>query len=272
MALTTISPFCFAQYRAQTATFASWLADYVQHTPIRGETGWVSWFSSHSGGWPGGVLGRAQYHMYLNHVLTGTNAQLISLVNQIIVVFHRMPSTSQYPLSSAQHIRRALRVLQSETANSPWTPRQIYDLDSGCRIAPISKAYQMLDPHKWTIYDSRVAYALARLVELFWGQNGAQVNPQLLRFPIPDRRSPPLGWTRPRGFPSAGGGHQGHLAFVYSSWLLRQVAEILRSNLRVYRSPPTAQNPSPARILPLNPNWHVYHLEMALWMLGDKPF
>jgi len=275
MALGLIEPFCYERYCTKTLTFADWVVNYVQRNQIRGQTGWISWFTSFQGGWAvgksgqGGVLGRAKYHTALQKATISDDVCLISFVNQIIVGFHGMSERSAYPLSFASYIRKSLQVLQCETANSPWTPQQISDLDDGCRIAAISKMYQIFDPHKWTIYDSRVAYALARLVELFWAQNHIEVNADLLRFPIPSRRNPPKGWIRPKGFPAAGSGRQGHLAFVYASWLLRQMAEILRSNPQ-YGYPPTVQVPD--TYYPLNPNWQVYHLEMALWMLGDQPF
>ena len=272
MALSVINPFCYDQYQTLIAQFASWLADYVQSTTINGRTGWISWFTSHSG-WvevlrSGGVLGRATYHTTLQCGMSGNDdVCLISLVNQIIVHFHGMPKQSAQRLTSAPNIRRSLQVLQHETDNLAWTQQQKDDLNDGCRIAPISKVYQMLDPHKWTIYDSRVAYALARLVELFYAQNSTMAIPDFLRFPVPPRFNPPKGWRRPFG--GVNTKRQGHLAFVYASWLLRKVADILRSNSQ-YGDPPTMQNP--AICFPLNPDWQVYHLEMALWMLGDKQF
>ena len=62
---------------------------------------------------------------------------------------------------------------------------------------------------------------------------------------------------------------QASLAFIYASWLLRLVSEILNTNSK-YGYPPTIEHHE--RWLPLSANWAVYNVEMALWMIGDKEF
>jgi len=189
---------------------------------------------------------------------------MIKTVNEIM----KWGGMTPYSLSFAGDIRKALHVLQHETQNSAWISGCLANLDTGGTIASMSKVYEMFDPQKWTIYDSRVACALACLVRRFWTANNKEVDDDILRFPVPGRKN--KGWRRPQGFPAVSGGHQGSLAFVYASWLLRQVAEILRNNPTKYDAPPTVGQPT--KCSPLHANWQVYHLEMALWMLGDKVF
>jgi hypothetical protein len=273
MALSEISPFCYQEYVRRTQRFASWTASFVQNSSIYGRAGWVAQFRSYTysrpGGssgtppWQEGVLKRAEFHKKLVRTLAGGNGVMIGTVNEIM----KWGGLEPYPLSFAGDIREALHVLQHETKSSPWTPEDLANLDAGGTIASLSKVYEMFDPHKWTIYDSRVATALACLVRHFWTGNNKEVDSDILCFPVPRRHK--VGWRPPQGFPTVRGGHQGSKAFVYASWLLRQVAEILRNNPK-YGAPPTMGQPR--AYSPLDANWQVYHVEMALWMLGDKEF
>ena len=275
MALNPIKPFCYETYHYKTEEFAHWLINYVETNKIHGLTGWIAWFTNFGWGkclnggpaWERGVVNRARYHDKLKSVLNNSDNHLISVVNEIIVDWHGMGKDSSYPLKFAPGIRKALHLLRNEIENSAWIPKQIDDLDTGGTIASMSKIYQMIDPHKWTIYDSRVATGLACLVRRFWSGCGEENDSDLIRFCVPSRKIP--GWKKPVGFPSCSGSRQGCLGFIYASWLLRQVAEIMRSDSK-YGIPPTVEIQN--TIQQLDGNWQVYHLEMALWMLGDKEF
>jgi len=275
MALDLIEPFCYQEYHARTQDFASWLANHVQANAICGRTGWIAWFQTFgfnkcgSGPiWKRGVLNRAKYHKKLKGSLCNNNDHhLIRVVNEIIIKLHGMGAKSSCTLKDAPRIREALNLLKSESGNLGWSPQKLYNLR---RIAPMSKVYQMLDPHRWTIYDSRVATALACLVRRFWYVSGQEINSELMQFIyfcVPSRHN--AQWSRPKGFHGCTTSRQACLAFIYASWLLRQVAEIMRSDSK-YGVPPTIN--MQYAIQPLDGNWQVYHLEMALWMLGDSEF
>lgn len=270
MALDLIEPFCYREYRARTRNFASWLANHVQSNETHGRTGWIAWFMSFASKkhpniprWREGVLGRTRYPAKLRDSLDD-NDVLIRMVNEIIVDFHKMGKPRGYPVKFADEIREALTALENELDDLAWSPEKLYDVGT---MASMSKVYQMLDPHRWTIYDSRVATALACLVRRYWDESGQEMDSGLIRFPVPSRQI--RGWKRPQGFHSCSGSRQACLGFIYASWLLRQIAEVMRSELR-YGIPPTADIEH--AIQPLDGNWQVYHLEMALWMLGDENF
>jgi|GEM_PF-3411142 len=273
MALSEISPFSYNTYAGRTKGFASWMADFVQSNTIHGRTGWVGQFSSYewpphsSNTWKVGVLQRAKFYRGLVPSLNNNNRHMMKAVNQIRK--WGIPNSKPYQLRRAADIRKALNVLQSELVNSPWNQKDLGNfLHTPGTIASMSKVYEMFDPHKWTIYDSRVANALACLVRKFWTKNNnKEVDADILCFPVPPRRK--VGWQPCEGFHGVTTRRQDCLAFVYASWLLRQVAEILRNNPK-YGVPPTMGQPS--KCSPLDANWQVYHLEMALWMLGDKKF
>jgi hypothetical protein len=272
MELVEVSPFCCKEYQRRTKGFVSWVVTFVQANNIHGRIGWGPQFESyiysrHGGScdepvWLRGVLRRAEFHRKLLNSIDD-DSSLMGVVNDIM----DWGGMRQYSSGFAPSIRKALYILKSERDDKPWIVERIADLDAGDRIAPISKVYQMFDPHKWTIYDSRVAVALACLVRRFWTENGEEVNSDLLRFPIPPRRR--KDWHPPAGFQVIGGGHRGSLAFLYASWLLRLVAEILRADPK-YSYPAMIKHAN--RIAPLDASWQVYHVEMALWMMGDKDF
>ena len=273
MALSTITPFCYKEYRRRTGEFASWVANHVQSNEIHGRTGWLRQLQSYDYAksycgrgqllWSRGVAKRAEMHTSLRSNLDRDDT-LIDEVNRIVVDWGHMKG---YGLKFAPLIRKALDILRDETEDATWALETTADLDAGNRIAPISKVYHMFDPHRWIIYDSRVATALACLVRRFWNEKGQEVDAELLRFPCPPRRGER--WSRPKGFPGCGGGLQGSLGFVYASWLSRQVAEYLKGNSR-FGTPPIVETPFVR--LSLQPDWQVYHIEMVLWMLGKSDF
>lgn len=275
MALSQIQPFDCSSYLHRLSDVPDWIADHIQETKINGRTGWREHFEKytysrcvslgHQPLWLEGVQKRAHFTRQLTSNLNDDVA-LMKVVNEIMD-WGRM---RQYPPEFAPAIRKALNVLQTRGGNSTWTPQQMSELDTGGTIASMSKVFAMFSPHEWTIYDSRVATALACLVRNFWGEasKGEEVNANLLRFPVP----PPRGESRqrPKGFPAVIYGKQGSLAFIYASWLQRRVAEILRTNSNKYGCPPTTERA--ANIAPLDADWQVYHVEMALWMMGAEKF
>lgn len=277
MALEQIEPFCYRTYRDKTQDFALWLTNYVQINKIYGRVGWIAWFKNYKSSWyPSGpiplkgVLQRAEFHRKLKASYDHYNRsddykRFMDVVNEIMDWgnMDRYPSDSD----SAEGIRWALYVLWNEKENLAWPPEHKDGLRTG-RIAAMSKLYEMFDPHKWTIYDSRVATALACLVQHFWKESGEEKDSEYLRFCIPARKNK-RDWKRPEGFRGCTTHLQACLAFIYASWLLRQIAEIMRSDLR-YGIPPTVKIQH--AIQPLDGNWQVYHVEMALWMLGDSSF
>lgn len=271
MDLSEIRPFSYGHFCERVGDFAQWMTEYVQNNRIHGYTGWAAQFkryqySRRKGNWKDGVSERRQLHVELHEALKGgSNERLLKVVNDIVVRFGGVKAP--YELQKMPSLRKALATLSNEANRSQWTIKALQDFTPN-RVTSFSKVYEMFNPHKWTIYDARVATAVVCLVWHFWEEKGQEMKPEILRFPVPRRNK--KNWQRPypNKFPR-GKIHQRPLAFIYASWLARQAADILRSNSK-YGCPSTVQNPR--KYYPLNANWQVYHVEMALWMLGDSSF
>jgi len=201
----------------------------------------------------------------------GSEQDLLNVANSIVIDWGGINRRFKYKTEDVPGIQVALTVLVNETINSEWFTKYVDYLNftHNPRIAAHSKIYETFEPNKWTIYDSRVAAALVCLVYKYWEQEEQAIASGVLQLPVPPRNL--LGWQRPHPseFPAVNNVHQASLAFVYASWLLRSVAEILRSRPQ-YGYPPTMEHAE--RYSPLDPNWQVYHVEMALWMMGNKEF
>jgi hypothetical protein len=281
MKLEPVNPFDYHQYCHRILVFAEWMTEYVQKNKIDGYIGWLDQFkrykyNSGRGSWKDGVKDRCDFHKKLTSIVSkSNNQQLVNIANSIILDFGGIPERYKYELKDAGGIRQALVILSNETNKSglftPPSIESLFNFTPRHRIASHSKIYEMFDPHKWAIYDARVATALVCLVWQFWKQKGVKIEPASLTFPVPSRNK--RNWKRPHPdeFPRLYGYKKGQasLAFIYCSWLLRLVAEILRADPK-YSCPATTEHAN--EIAPLDANWQVHHVEMALWMLGDKEF
>ena len=136
-------------------------------------------------------------------------------------------------------VARSLSILDALATSDAAPPTDL----CGTRIAAVSKVYAMYDLRRWVIYDSRVAWALASLLDEWTGDS---VGP-LIGFPQPQGRN---GQPFP-GVPAGASARQGALAFVYASWLSQSIATHI-----------DAVCPDPA-------GWSAIHVEMALFTIGD---
>ena len=116
------------------------------------------------------------------------------------------------------------------------------------RVASTSKVYASVDLKSWVIFDSRVARALALIIN-----HVGTLDPRFFRLPQPPDRGHK---RRVEGFPvlSSASSKQATLAFLYSSWLCRAVADSLNA---VGTSTPMG-------------GWTVHRVEMALFTAGAR--
>jgi hypothetical protein len=273
MALAMVNPFTYAAYCQQIQEFAEWMTEYVQKNKINSIKGWVAHFTSyHPGCWQSGVKTRRDFHKTITASL-GTDQSLLNVANKIVVGFGGI--NRPYKINGLAGIRGALVILFNEKSNPAWFKKNkdhlCFSLNTP-RISSHSKLYEMFDPNKWTIYDSRVATALVCLVHKYWSGKGHNTASGYLSFPVPPRNLRGRPWQRPypNQFPGVNTHQQAVLSFIYASWLLRKVAEILNADPKKYGCPPTIQHPG--LWAPLDAKWAVYSVEMALWMMGDKKF
>lgn len=209
-------------------------------------TKWLEWFGTYS--WRGadadcGIRARFRFHRTLAAALgPGAPAQAFPAVVGEILEWGGMQPLDDTDL---EYTKKTMLLLQNpDDAAFAVDHEQVW----GRRIASTSKVYAMSDPRRWTIYDSRVAAAVQVLVAAHLGD--ADLPPLL------DFRQPPG-----RG----GGGpitpNQRRRGFLRTSRVLRQATAMLDA-AGVPRPAPAAGCPDDTG------GWQVYHLEMALFMLG----
>ena len=275
--LKSINPFNYEQYCSEILDFPLWMVKYVQRNSINSCTGWVKHFEQYNftgeKTWDMGVKYRRDFHGELHGILnsnTGSSQDIVYTANRIVKDWGHI--NKGYKAKDGAGILEALEVLCSETTDPNWDEKidKLFNFTPSHRVASHSKIYEMFEPSQWSIYDSRVAIALACLVHQYWQEKRLQpgLDPDYIRFPIAIGRD--LRHPYADAFPSLGSRHQSAMAFIYASWLLRRVAEIIRSSPAEYGYPPTKQCSNTYD--PLDSNWQVYHIEMALWMMGDKNF
>lgn len=207
---------------------------------------WQEWFASYS--WQGadsdcGIRARFRLHRTLEAALQpGARAEAFQEV-----VGHILEWGGMKPLDDSD-LRYTLATLSEFRLNGDERFALDSDLVWSNRIASTSKIYAMSDPRRWTIYDSRVGLAMRALATGY--KEGARL-PELLDFRVPPGRG--------------GGGYitpnQARRGFLRTSRVLRQTAHQLNA----------AGVPRPAQALGCSEDtggWQVYHLEMALFMLG----
>lgn len=130
---------------------------------------------------------------------------------------------------------------------------------SGRRIATASKIYSFSDPRAWTIYDSRLAFALNQLAFTFQRDRRSDFEQiqDMIKFLVPKSQ----GTTdRHCMFGEEWNDRDASLWFVRASLLLRQIAEALNGR----------SIPAPEYCLDEADRWELYHVEMVLFMLGRR--
>lgn len=127
------------------------------------------------------------------------------------------------------------------------------------RIATASKMYYFSDPWKWTVYDSRVAYALSQFA--YWlKQEKREIFSSVrdrVSFPIPPSRN-----ARVNQLCINFNEVSSALWFVRASTFLKAIA--VRLARKGLESPPDHIRPSDL--------WELYHVEMVFFRLGQKQF
>ena len=138
------------------------------------------------------------------------------------------------------------------------------------RIAATSKVYAMSHTRFWTIYDSRIAYTLQSYVRRFLETPRARgFDDSIVKFPMPISR----GNRAPvDGFVKLSTERQARLSFLYASWLLRTIADILNHSSDENPPPPQfVMHGVPDDIPTLSlAEWSRAYVEMALFSLSEN--
>jgi hypothetical protein len=214
------------EFDALTRSFPEWAAESLDWAGLLRGYKW-------NGDWSAGISTRRTFASLLHS--DGEHDHLLTVMDDIRSWGGLRPLGPRLSLE----IAHSLPILDALARSDAAPPRDL----CGTRIATASKVYAMYDLHRWVIYDSRVAWALASLLH-DW--NGGAAGPSI-RFPQPQGRN-----GRPfPGVPTLASARQGALAFVYASWLCQSIATRI-----------AAVCPDPA-------GWSATHVEMALFTIGD---
>jgi hypothetical protein len=214
------------EFGALTRSFPAWAAESLDWAGLLRGYKW-------NGDWSDGISARRRFASLLHSA--ADDDHLLTVMDDIRSWGGLRPIGQH--LSGL--IAGSLSLLDALATSDAAPPRDL----CGARIATASKVYAMYDLRRWVIYDSRVAWALASLLQ-DWSRDTA--GPPI-RFPQPQGRS---GQPFP-GVPTGASPRQGALAFVYASWLCQSIATRI-----------TAVCPDPA-------GWSATHVEMALFTIGD---
>ena len=254
MALKRLSSFNQVSYISNVQPFVDFAVRYVESTAIKGRTGWRNHFYSYawSGDWQAGLDARYRLRQQLD--ICSSDQQFLTAVNGIM----GWGGLKLFALDKVPLLRRSLIALDLLDRGSEVRWQAIW----AERIASVTKVYAFHDPEKWTIYDARVANGLATLVSAYWGVKGYEHLSEVLRFPQPPAR---IRRVLPPGFPRGSSQDQFRLAFVYSSWLLRAIADSLNAATSIGQPP--SDSPESESAFPST--WKVCHVEMVLFMLGQ---
>jgi hypothetical protein len=244
--------------------FADFIIDYIESNYIHGITGWLN--QLHAYQWEA----NSRIEKYPDAIETTRkfNAESRAIL--------KTPNNDEKWFHLCDEIRKwgGMKKIPSELACSyqssiitlsKCNPDIHSDFSNlairGDRIATASKIYYYADPWRWTIYDSRVGYALHQL--LFEYGKRLRIAPTLL-FPdislcLPDsqtdRRNPVFKVSRCYFSETKSRG-----SFIWTSHLHRIIARMINES--------SIQRPSHS--LSSTPQWEIPHIEMVFFVIGNR--
>jgi hypothetical protein len=257
----TSSKIVAADFRTPPMTaFVKYIIHIIEHEQIFGRKGWNKHFESYE--WPlgrpdciGGISARKHFH---NDITLARNSQgqgIAQLKRDICNAVSRWGGiNAQVSAEFTGKIFSTIEILSSSKSADYIDCKNIF----GQRIATASKMYYLSDPWAWTIYDSRVAFALNQLSFSFQKSNAAafeQIQDRIL-FSVPESK----GNNRKSLFNNRWNDRYASQWFIRASLLLREIATALN----------THSLPAPQYSINDTEGWALYHVEMVLFMLGKQ--
>lgn len=239
--------------------FVNFIVDYVEKTEIHGKKGWIEQLLEYR--WKNecffdGIQTSKKLKAQSDNALKIPDGEVWSHHCKEITKWGGMLDVS---LGLATRYRESVNYLLN---NDPEVKSDFSTLSiSGERIATASKIYYFSDPLRWTIYDSRVGYAIHQLI--FEYANELKVLPSSLFSEIPfclpdsktDRREPvypiPL---------CTGSETRSRASFIWASHLHRQIAHKLNES----------SLSKPSQHFSIIPQWELPHIEMVFFVIGDR--
>lgn len=240
------------------ATFVQYIVHNIEHERIQGRQGWHEHFEAYE--WPRrgagckeGIAARRRFHDAISYVRESDNQDATRLKSQVCNAIAEWGGIKA-PVSEGD----ADRIFSTIEILSAFRDARYIDCGNifGRRVATASKAYYLADPWAWTIYDSRVAYALNQFAVAFKNENATafdRIRDHIV-FAVPMSKT--IG--RKSFFGNIWNDRYAPQWFVRASLLLREVASALNAQ----------SFPAPRYAIDNGEGWALYHVEMVLFMLG----
>lgn len=240
--------------------FADFIIDYVENKNLHGIQGWFNQLKSYrwkNDSYPDMIsITRKRWEESTKILNTPNNDDIWCRHCDNIRKWGRMskvpPVTSKKFKSSVQFLIHNDPVIDSDLTKC---------LVSGTRIATASKIYYFSNPLKWTIYDSRVGYALHQLI--FEYAKKQRIPPESVfpnnLFCLPESKT-----ERRERIYFIGRCHESEQrslkSFLWTSYLHRKIANKLNSTIIQ----------KPEHFISDKPSWELPHVEMVFFMIGDS--
>lgn len=241
--------------------FVDFVVRKIDEQLFLGEKGWLDQLTSYQ--WPpekgiftSGISIRKNFHDIVNCAAQCSSPGSEYIKQGVCNAVARWSGISkEVSLQDSIEIFESIQYLKRATGQDRISCERIFNR----RIATVSKMYYFSDPWNWTIYDSRVAYALSQFAYLL-SQEEREVFDTLrdrISFPIPLGRK-----ARPNPFCAKYYEADSALWFVRASTFLKAITT--RLNRKGIEFPPDHIRPSD--------RWELYHVEMVFFRLGKEQF
>jgi hypothetical protein len=244
--------------------FAHFIVDYIEKTDIQGKKGWINQLSAYEWTPQSGTEQFSEMLQTTKNFRDKTQTVLKNSNNKELWNNH-CNEIAKWGKMKVVSTNLAAKYQQSVNYLLSYDPCLDSELKSipicGKRIATASKIFYFADPIRWTIYDSRVGYAIHQLI--FEYARNLKVSPSSLFSEIPlclpdsqtDRRNPV--YPVPRCYYSE---TKSKGSFVWASHLHRLIASKLNGT----------SIPKPTQYLSATQQWELPHIEMVFFVIGDR--
>ena len=238
--------------------FADFIVDYIENNEIYGHKGWLNQLNRYlwkSEKYPDAIDTARRFNIELRTILNSPdNEKWFDICDKI----RDWGGMKEISCDMALSLRNSVNFLikMDPGINCDFSEFPI----RGDRIATTSKVYYYSDPLRWTIYDSRVGFALNQLLIEYskkLGVDSASVFPDI-PLCLPDSQTTyPNSQIKKRvplsTFSLCGSETKARISFLWTSHLHRLISTKL--NL--------TSIPKPEYSLSISPHWELPHVEMV---------
>jgi len=249
--------------------FANFIVNYIETKKIHGIKGWYNQLLAYQWDtgngiehYPDGISTSKKFFNESNRVLNcPSNDKMWCLLCDDIRNWGGMNAV---PSDFACSLKKSVNFLLK---NNPGIDSDFTKLPiNGERIATASKIYYYSDPLRWTIYDSRVGFALHQLIFEYATEKGVTPSSLFQEIPLCLPDSPtqlPNSKIKKRkpifSMQLCGSETRSKASFIWTSYLHRLLA-IKLNEMPIQK---------PTQCLSKIPQWELPHVEMIFFVIGD---